>query len=486
MNIYSVKQIRLVEKTCINELNIDELNLMTRSGAATLRCLKKYWPKARHITVVCGSGNNAGDGFMFALLAHQAGLHVIVQYLEDMDTLQGAAMQAAKRCQQSGVVMQRWYESVLKADVIVDAILGTGLVGVLREHHMAFIAATNHARCPILSIDVPSGVHADTGDVCSVVMAATVTLSLIGIKRGLLTGEAISYVGSLECDDLVLPKEAFQDIFPLAHVLQYDHFTDLLKPRKKAAHKGLFGHVLMVGGDVGYSGAVIMAALAAARTGAGRVSVATHVAHAAFLNALHPEIMVHACENEKALQALMDKASVIVVGPGLGQTKWAKQLLNVAMETTKPLVVDADALNLLAQKPEHKLHWIFTPHAAEAARLLQISTSAVQANRFGAAQDLQKRYGGIVILKGAGTIIDHGETQQDMCAEGNPGMATAGMGDILTGIIGGLLAQGLGLLVAARLAVCVHARAGDRAAMCGERGLMATDLLPFIRELVNP
>jgi hydroxyethylthiazole kinase-like uncharacterized protein yjeF len=268
--------------------------------------------------------------------------------------------------------------------------------------------------------------------------------------------------------------------------IDLEHYAEFLDPRPIDCHKSMFGHVLVVGGDYGYSGAVRMAAEAALRVGAGLVSVATRPEHALALNIARPEIMCHGVSSAEALKPLLEKATVIAVGPGLGQSRWAKSLLTLVLKSKKPLVVDADALNLLALKPEKHAQWILTPHPGEAARLLKKSVATIQGDRLTAVKMLQKKFGGVAILKGAGTLVDGPDAIPAVCSLGNPGMATAGMGDILSGVISGLLAQHLPLVKAAKLGVLLHALAGDRAAEEGERGMLATDLLPYLRWLVNP
>lgn len=268
--------------------------------------------------------------------------------------------------------------------------------------------------------------------------------------------------------------------------LHITQFADVLKPRVRDGHKGLYGHVLVIGGDYGYSGAVRMAAEAALRVGAGLVSVVTRSEHALSLNVMRPEIMCHGYHSAKDLQALMSKATVIVVGPGIGQSRWSTTLFKWALKTKKPLIVDADALNLLAKKPKKRSNWILTPHPGEAARLLKAKAATIQNNRLFAIDKLQQRYGGVCVLKGAGTLVMGPDEHPMICEAGNPGMATAGMGDILSGIIGGFAAQDMPILTAAKLGVLVHATAGDLAAKeGGERGMIATDLLPYLRRLVN-
>ncbi|EKD54425.1 MAG: hypothetical protein ACD_60C00087G0037 [uncultured bacterium] len=270
------------------------------------------------------------------------------------------------------------------------------------------------------------------------------------------------------------------------NTLEFVQFADYLKPRPRDAHKGDFGHVLVMGGQSGYSGAVQLAALAALRVGAGLVSVATHPAHAEFLNMTHPEIMSHGIDSPGALSDLLVKATVIVLGPGLGLSAWSKKLFSAALEAEKPLVLDADGLNLLAENPCKKTSWILTPHPGEAARLLKKSTTDIQQDRVEAIKQLQRQFNGEVVLKGSGSLVlGSKDNAPFICTLGNPGMATAGMGDVLSGVLGGLIAQGIPTHIAAKLGVLVHAMAGDLAAEMGERGMIASDVIPYLRNIVN-
>jgi hydroxyethylthiazole kinase-like uncharacterized protein yjeF len=262
--------------------------------------------------------------------------------------------------------------------------------------------------------------------------------------------------------------------------------SDLLKqywqPRPADFHKGQAGHVLIVGGDYGYSGAVHLAAEAALRVGAGLVSVVTRNAHAKLINLARPEIMAH---SRQKLAVLLEKATVIVLGPGLGQAKWGRELFDQVMQAAQPILVDADGLNILAQAPRQRSNWILTPHPGEAARLLDSSSALIQMDRLNAISALQTKFGGTVVLKGCGSLVMDAEQLLSICQYGNPGMATAGMGDVLSGVIAGIMAQGLEANNAAKLGVLIHAMAGDKAAQNGQRGMLASDLMPYLRELVN-
>ncbi len=268
-------------------------------------------------------------------------------------------------------------------------------------------------------------------------------------------------------------------------VLRLSQCQKFLVPRNKDFHKGNAGHVLIIGGNVGFSGAVCLAATAALRVGAGLVSVATRVEHAAMINIFHPEIMSHGVKNAIDLRPLIARANVIVIGPGLGMDQWASDLLLAAFSSHKPMVVDADALNWLAKYPRRHQEWVLTPHPGEAARMLHCSSGEIQHDRSEAIKHLHQKFGGICVLKGNGSLVLDAENELFICESGNTGMATAGMGDVLSGVIGGFVGQGLSLSNAAKLGVILHAEAGDRAAQHGMRGMIASDLFGHIRELVN-
>lgn len=284
--------------------------------------------------------------------------------------------------------------------------------------------------------------------------------------------------------------------------LKYQSINHLLFKRSEHSHKGSNGHALIIGGDHGFGGAALMAAEACARTGSGLVSVATRPSHINAFLARRPELMVQGLEKATDLAPLLDKATVIIIGPGLGQSSWSRACLEVVLqaqaENPVPLVIDADALNLISQNtltvPDSKL-FIMTPHLGEAARLLDCKLPDIEGNREQACLDLQTKFGGVSILKGAGTLIAYKQggpaaqserIQLERCSHGNPGMGTGGMGDILSGVLGGLLAQHFSLADSARLGVCIHSLSADLAAAdTGQRGLLATDLLPYIHKLAN-
>jgi ADP-dependent NAD(P)H-hydrate dehydratase / NAD(P)H-hydrate epimerase len=260
----------------------------------------------------------------------------------------------------------------------------------------------------------------------------------------------------------------------------------LLPRRPRTAHKGQNGSVLVIGGGIGMAGAARMSGEAALRSGAGLVTVATHAENVAAIIAGRPELMCRGVSDGAQLARLIGHADVLAVGPGLGQDEWARVMLDAALASNKTAVVDADALNLLAQSPRRSERWILTPHPGEAGRLLGRSTAEIQRDRIGAAREIAARYGGTVVLKGAGTLVVTGDSKPSICDQGNPGMASPGMGDVLTGVIAGIVAQTSDPAAAARAGVLAHAMAGDMAARRGERGLLATDLFAYLPTCVNP
>ncbi|VAW84550.1 NAD(P)H-hydrate epimerase / ADP-dependent (S)-NAD(P)H-hydrate dehydratase [hydrothermal vent metagenome] len=484
--LYSVEQTRALDRLAIEQYAIPGIVLMERAGEAAFELLMARWPKAQNIVVLCGGGNNGGDGLVVARLAQQAGLSVTLSLLLHPDTLKGEAREAFEALKTLPITaMSELTQRLDECDVIVDALLGTGLTSGVRGEYAAVIEQINQVARPTLSLDLPSGLNADSGQVMGCAVEATVTIAFIGLNRGLLTGEGPGYCGDLHFSDLSLPDALYQQLGGSVERIDYAALKRLIRSRPAHAHKGMCGHVLLVGGDRGMSGAIRLAGEAALRSGSGLVSIATRREHAALMTAQRPELMSHGVANEAELMPLFSRATVIVCGPGLGTGVWGQEMLAQVLAQPQPLVLDADALNLLAQNPQQRENWLLTPHPAEAARLLSISTAEVVADRFAAVAALQQRYGGYVLLKGAGTLMCDPSGEIALCSDGNPGMASGGMGDLLSGVLAALIAQGMVLPHALPLGVALHAAAGDRAAGQAPRGLLASDLLPYLRQLVN-
>jgi NAD(P)H-hydrate epimerase len=362
---------------------------------------------------------------------------------------------------------------------------GTGLERPLEDPWLDAIRAMNAGSCPIVALDVPSGLHADSGRVLGAAVHASITVTFIGLKAGLFTGAGRDHAGDILFDDLALPATVFDRVVPSGRRLTPDNLRHLLVPRSRHAHKGDAGRVLIVGGQPGMPGATRLAGEAAYRAGAGLVTIATHPAHAEVVASTCPELITSGVNNPAELEALLPRASVVALGPGLGQSAWAQELFELVVRSERPLVLDADALNLLAARPRMRSDWILTPHPGEAGRLLDCPASQVQADRFAAVHALVARHGGVCVLKGSGTLVSGGDSPVWLCDRGNPGLASGGTGDVLTGVIAALVAQGLAALDAARLGVWLHATAGDAAARAGERGLMASDLFTPLRTILN-
>jgi len=488
--LYMAAQVRELDRLAIEEHGIEGFELMMRAAHAAFEVLKRQWAHANKILLVCGSGNNGGDGYLLASLALQAGIKVNLIDAADIKNLKDDAARAHQHWLQAGGKgwsLSRINDDLFDVDVIVDALLGTGLQRPVSGDWAQLISRINAAHRPVLAIDIASGLNADTGQVMGVAVTADVTISFIGLKRGLFTASGTGISGKVLFNDLDVPPGVYDQITPATSIIDDAERQQLLTPRTADCHKGDCGHVLLVGGNTGMAGAIQMAALAAARTGAGLVSIATRRAHALQITTACPGLMAHAVESIEALQPLIQRADVIAIGPGLGQDAWANMVLDQVLGSGLPQVIDADGLNLLAIKLLQHNRWILTPHPAEAARLLQCSTADVQSDRFTAVADMASQYGGVVVLKGNGTLIsESGDDKTWLCRQGNPGMASAGMGDVLTGIIAALVGQGLSLAESARLGVYIHANAADSASIDGQRGLLATDLLPAIRQWVNP
>lgn len=500
--LYRAEQVRALDACAIERFQIPGDILMERAGAALWRLIERDWPGATRITVLAGPGNNGGDGYVVARLALRAGRRVRLVALGDHSRLRGAAAMAAASYVAAGGAMRAWPDWPEDGDLIVDALLGTGLGRAVDGDMAAAIARANAGRAPVLAVDVPSGLCADTGNILGVAIRASATLSFIGLKQGLFTGDAPDCTGRILFDALDVPAAVYASEVAAARRTDWVKESARIPRRARTAHKGRCGHLLVVGGAPGMSGAARLAGEAALRAGAGLVTIATHPAHAALLNLTRPELMVAAVSSPDQLAPLLERATVIALGPGLGRDEWGQALFDRLMDdgviARCPLVLDADALNLLAEQPIRRDQWILTPHPGEAARLLDCSTGEIAQDRFAAVAALQQRFGGVAVLKGAGTLIlGAGQSAPALCSAGNAGMASGGMGDALTGIIGGLLAQVLGqqrtggagdnpsreadLDQAATAGVCLHAAAADWAAREGERGLLASDLIQALR-----
>ncbi len=481
--LYSAAQVRDLDASLI-AAGIPGFELMQRAARAMWRAIVRRWPNAAELSVVAGHGNNAGDGYLVATLALRAGWRVQVLAAADPQRLQGDAALAHAQALAAGVNVQAWTAQATLSGVVLDALLGTGLAGEVREPYASVIVAINACGLPVAAVDIPSGLCADTGQILGVAVRADLTVTFIGLKLGLFTAQAADFVGELVFNDLQAPPELLTRVCASAKRLMPGNLPRLTS-RSLTAHKGQAGHVLLIGGDRGFGGAILLSAEAALRSGAGMVSLATRSEHVPAALARLPEVMTVGTHSANQLMGLLEQASVLVVGPGLGQAAWGRSLLSAAANAPLPQVWDADALNLLAKGGlALPAGCVITPHPGEAARLSGISTAAVQADRFTVARELSKKYSAVVVLKGAGSLIASPDGRLALCDRGHPAMATAGLGDVLAGLVGALLAQGMEAFDAACLAVWLHASAGELQGRLG-RGLAASDLIPAIRQLLE-
>ncbi|MDX1507392.1 MAG: NAD(P)H-hydrate dehydratase, partial [Woeseiaceae bacterium] len=438
--IYSVAAVRAIDRTAIDDEGIPGYELMCRAGAAAVRAASARYADARRWQIVCGAGNNAGDGYVVARLAAEAGVLVRVTALVDPAKLAGDAATAHADFEAAGGSVETWSGALdADAELLVDALLGSGLERDVEGEFAAAVQAINDHPAPVLALDMPTGLHGDTGMPLGAAVRADTTITFVGLKAGLFLGSGPDLGGYLLFAGLDIPEHCRDPEQAVMRRIRQRSVWASLPPRRRNAHKGDYGHVVVIGGGRGMPGAVRLCGEAALRTGAGRVTVATHPAHAAQIVATCPELMVYALEDAGDLDAILDKASVVAFGPGLGQDAWAQSLFDKLSQDERPAVWDADALNRLARAPAAMGNRIVTPHPGAAATLLGIPTADVQQDRLSAVRQLCERVGGTVVLKGAGSLVSAQHGCPWICTAGNPGMAAPGMGDALTGVIAGLL-----------------------------------------------
>lgn len=486
--LYDNDQIRLIEQRILQSQQLTVYALMCRAGEAVFQACQQTWPENRTLTFLIGTGNNGGDGLVVARLAKAQGLSVLVYQVGEHkpEHASDAAKQARADWLATGGTIIPFTPEAKAQGVIVDALLGTGIKGAVAAPFAQAISWINHAGLPVISVDLPSGVDSNTGQAMNAVHAH-VTVVLIALKVGLMTGVAYDYRGELIFDDLGFSPELYTEIPSVAQRIAYEVLIHQLPPRRPSTHKGDNGHVCVIGGGSGgFSGAVLLAGESALHAGAGLVSIAAAPEAIPLLARGPMELMCHGIPDPQSLAALLEKATVLVLGPGLGQSTWSEHIFAQALSTQKPCVVDADGLNLLALHPQKRSNWILTPHPKEAARLLNTTVANIQADRMAAAQALVDQYGGVAVLKGAGTVVAAADQPLSIACDSLPILATGGTGDVLAGLIGGLLAQGLPAHFAAQLGVSVHCNAAQIESALGDRGMLASDLFLHIRGLLSP
>ena len=483
-SLYTAEQTRAIDRDAIEHQGIPGLELMSRAAEAVCRLIQKEFPEIDRIVVYAGVGNNAGDGYLVACRMKDLGKSVRIVQLAPGESLKGDAGAAYGEAVRAGISMRPFVEAApIDEDLVVDALLGTGLSRPVEGDWAEAVDRINQSNAGTVSVDIPSGLDADTGVADPHTVKADHTVTFIARKRGLYTADGPDCTGWVTYDDLEVESKDSSSVT----LCDWAEVRRGLPRRRRSSHKNEYGHVLVIGGHVGYQGAAELCGIAALRCGSGLVSLA-QPPDALKTRSPMPELMCHGVVDRRAVRELAGRASVIAVGPGLGQDSWAQDMLGEVLEISCPRVVDADALRLLAADPRKNPSgdWVLTPHPGEAAALLDTTTAEIQKDRFSAAERIQETYGGVVVLKGYGTLVADADGGIGVCAEGNPGMATAGMGDVLTGVIASLIGQGLGINHAALAGVCLHAAAGDHAREQGMYGMMASDLLPHLRALSDP
>ena len=484
VEIYSAAAVRAMDRHAIDAHGIPGYVLMQRAGDAALDALRRHWPAARTVAVLCGTGNNAGDGYVFARRARAAGLDLRVIAVSDPQALRGDAARAyGDFAAEGGRAAPQSAGALEGAEVVVDALLGTGTDRPVGGDFRVAIEEVNSLGVPVLALDIPSGLDADTGEPWGLAVRASRTLAFIGLKCGLYLGQAPDHAGEIELAGLDVADAIRAAERPVMHRIDGDTAARALPPRRRSAHKGDHGRVVIVGGHA-MPGAARLAGEAALRAGAGLVTIATRADATAAIVAGRPELIVRAPGTRQELEDLC-RSGAVAIGPGLGLRADTAQVIDTVLDAPGLRVVDADALTRLAGNPRKADDWILTPHPGEAARLLGTTADDVQRDRIGAVRAIVERYGGSCVLKGANTLVFGPMPVPRVCDRGNPGMATAGSGDVLTGVIAALLAATRDPVLAATAGVFLHATAGDRAAVRGMRGLVAGDIVAELRGVVN-
>ena len=496
MNLYTSQETKKLDSLAIRSQKVPAFTLMQKASEFAFNVLLNNWPNTKKVFVFCGKGNNAGDGYLISHLAKEMGLESFIIQASPSNKISGASKKAFNLALESKVKrisVAAFKKKSLKDSVIVDALLGIGIKGNVRSKISKLILEINKktTNTPVLSVDIPSGICSNTGINLGVHIQADVTATFVGRKRGCFTSTGRKASGNVVFDDLGISSSLKSQIKTNCYLLDTEKSLLKLKNRKGDAHKGDFGHVLVIGGDKGFGGAAILASKAAVFSGAGLVSLATRSIHVEAALSSCPELMVSGIESGQDVEEILAKSTVVVLGPGLGQSAWSEQMLQrTFMEARKrnlPVVLDADGLNLLTKlklKSGIPRKMIITPHPGEAARLVNKEVNKIQEDRFKSVTALEKKYGSESVLKGSGSLICYkrnGKQRIGVCEAGNPGMAKGGMGDVLAGLIGSFLSQGLSLVEATEVAVDLHSKSADIASLELGMTITPTDVIRNIR-----
>ena len=484
--VFQVNQVRLVEEWAFSQ--DPPPPLMERAGRATAELVRSLVPdNARRILVLAGPGNNGGDAFVAARYLKQWWFEVQVVFTGNAAKLQDDARAAHDAWHNAGGTMTDSIPAAFDWHLAIDGLFGIGLQRDLDERHTALVHELNHSGRPVVAIDVPSGLDADSGQVLGAAVRATRTITFLGLKAGLLTGDGPDHTGEIHLEALGIDNPPLPDGH--GYLIGDEVIAAALPPRTRNVHKGRFGDVIVIGGATGMVGAALLAGRSALKLGAGRVLVGL-LGEGPPVDFVQPDLMLRSVEELLEREAI----GAAVIGPGLGQSDAALHALSKALRIEAPIVLDADALNLVATSrglkaalQQREQPALLTPHPAEAARLLGVETPLIQDDRIAAAQDLAAEFDAAVVLKGCGSVCALPEGTWCINTSGNPGMATAGMGDVLSGILGALLAQGAPAHSALLAGVHVHGLAADElvSAGIGPVGLTASETIEAARSVWN-
>ena len=485
--VYATAEVRALEHAALRLP--DAPRLMERAGLGAAEHARAIMDSdMRRVLVVAGPGNNGGDAFEVAFHLKHWFYRVTVVFAGERSRLSEDARAALAKWEQAGGSIESSIPATGRWDMVIDGLFGIGLQRPLEGRHADLVDAINSLRVPVLALDVPSGINADTGAVMGRAARAAYTITFIGLKPGLLTLDGPDHCGEIHVDALGLNTESL--LAPLGRLLGAGVLPQALGQRPRNFHKGLAGSVAILGGATGMVGAAILAGRAALKCGAGRVHLALLAEHPPGVDYAQPELMLRTPDG-----VLHDTGmTVIAAGPGMGNGESARRALRRALNSPTALILDADALNLVAEDTvlaestaSRAAATLLTPHPAEAARLLGLSTRNVQADRVAAALAIAKRYRSLTALKGNGTLIAAPDGRWWINPTGNPGMASAGMGDALTGLVAGLIAQGAVPLDALLAGVWLHGAAGDALARVhdGPLGVTASELIHSACTLLN-
>ncbi len=511
MYLLSVKQMQEMDRQTIQELGVPGVVLMENAGAGCVRhIIDTYGNLAdKTVVVVCGSGNNGGDGFVIARHLINRSIRVKIFLLSSPNKYKGDAAINYRILENMGVKFIELQNHNLKAfnmdlahaGLVVDAILGTGLNSDVRGIYQTVIERINQSRCPIMAVDIPSGLHGDKGEPMGLAIKANSTVTFAFPKQGHFLYPGPDYTGTLQVIDISIPSQLAGSMGVKGQVLTEKRIRQIFKPRPQNSHKGTYGHLLVLAGSAGKTGAAVMAATSALKTGCGLVTVLTSERARELIGSTRMEIMteilvkseeepVEEFHFQKLLELTRGKQAILI-GPGMIKNPGMEKLLKrLVKEVDLPMVIDADGLNLLAEDPhclkKSPAARIVTPHPGEMSRLTGKAVRYIQNHRLEISQNFAADYDVVTILKGAHSIIAEPDGQFSINTSGNPGMATAGMGDVHAGILGSLLAQGVQPGPAAWSATYIHGRAADLAAeKTGLASLMAADVIEQISTLFN-